>query len=106
PKHKVNIGINASKVWKGLGFSLNWKWVTSYKWESPFADGTVPSFHTMDAQIYYEIEKAYSTVRIGASNIYNNKHIEAVGAPKIGALYYVGWLVDINSFGKKAGSTR
>ncbi len=101
PKHKFNIGISGNKIVGGLGFSANFKWVTSYKWQSPFADGTVPSFHTLDMQIYYEIEQAYSTIRIGASNIYNNKHIEAVGSPKIGALYYAGWTFDINGFGKK-----
>jgi outer membrane receptor protein involved in Fe transport len=102
PKHKINLGINANKVWKGFGFSINWKWVTSYEWQSPFANGTVPSFHTLDLQLYYEIEKAYSTVRIGGSNIYNNKHIEAVGSPKIGAIYYAGWLFDFNNFGRKS----
>jgi|ERR1043165_8582625 outer membrane receptor protein involved in Fe transport len=101
PKHKVNLGINAARVVGGFGFNVNWKWVTSYTWQSPFADGTVPSFHTMDIQLYYEIDKAYSTVRIGGSNIYNNRHIEAVGSPKIGALYYVGWTFDFNNFGKK-----
>ncbi len=101
PKHKFNIGISGNRVWKGLGFSANFKWVTSYAWQSPFADGTVPSFHTLDLQLYYEIDKAYSTVRLGASNVYNNKHIEAVGSPKIGALYYVGWAFDFNNFGAK-----
>ncbi|MDB5283354.1 MAG: TonB-dependent receptor [Bacteroidota bacterium] len=102
PKHKFNIGIAGNKVWKGLGFSANFKWVTSYQWESPFADGTVPSFNTLDVQLFYEIEKANSTIRLGASNVYNNKHIEAVGSPKIGAIYYVGWLFDLPNFGKKA----
>jgi len=101
PKHKLNIGVNAARVVGGLGFNANFKWVTSYEWQSPFADGVVPSFHTLDLQVYYEIDKAYSTIRIGGSNIYNNKHIEAVGSPKIGALYYVGWTFDFNNFGKK-----
>ncbi len=101
PKHKINIGIMGNRVWKGLGFSANFKWVTSYAWQSPFADGTVPSFHTLDLQVYYEFEKAYSTIRIGASNVYNNRHIEAVGSPKIGGLYYAGWTFDFNNFGKK-----
>lgn len=104
PKHKINVGISGHRVWKGLGFNANFKWVTSYEWQSPFADGTVPSFHTLDLQVSYEIEKAYSTVRIGGSNIYNNWHIEAVGSPKIGALYYVSWTFDFNNFGKKPGA--
>ncbi len=101
PRHKINIGVNGNRVWKGLGFSANFKWVTDYEWQSPFADGTVPSFHVLDLQLYYEIEKAYSTVRLGGSNIYNNWHIEAVGSPKIGAMYYLAWTFDFNNFGKK-----
>ena len=105
PKHKINIGVNAARVIGGLGFNANFKWVTSYAWQSPFADGTVPSFHTLDLQVYYEIDKAYSTIRLGASNVYNNRHIEAVGSPKIGGLYYVGWTFDFNNFGRKKDAT-
>ncbi len=102
PRHKLNIGLNASRVWKGLGFSANLKIVPqSFEWQSPFGDGTVPAFNTLDMQISYEIEKAYSTIRIGGSNIYNNMHVEAVGSPKIGALYYIGWTFDFDNFGKK-----
>ncbi|MCS6935121.1 MAG: TonB-dependent receptor [Chitinophagales bacterium] len=101
PRHKFNVGVNGNRVWKGLGFSANFKWVTSYEWQSPFGDGVVPSFHTLDAQVYYEIEKAYSTVRLGASNLYNRRRIEAIGSPYIGALYYAGWTFDFVNFGKK-----
>ena len=100
PKHKINIGVNAAHVWKGLGFSANFKWVTSYQWESPFADGVVPSYNTLDLQVYYEIAKIHSTIRVGGSNIYNNMHIEAVGSPEIGGLYYVAYSFDINTFRK------
>jgi len=105
PKHKINVRVTANRVVGGLGFNANFKWVTSYAWQSPFADGTVPSFHTLDLQVYYEIDKAYSTIRLGASNVYNNRHIEAVGSPKIGGLYYVGWTFDFANFGKKKEAT-
>lgn len=101
PKHKLNIGLEGYKVWKGLGFTANWKWVDRYEYQSAFADGVVPSFHVLDMQISYEFEKAYSTVRIGGSNIYNNWHVEAVGAPKIGALYYVAYTFDMPKILKK-----
>jgi iron complex outermembrane receptor protein len=102
PRHKFNIGINGNKVWKGLGFSANFKWVTSYKWQNPFGDGVVPSYHTLDAQISYEFEKAYSTIRLGGSNLYNRRRIEAIGAPQLGGMYYIGWTFDFTNFGKKA----
>ena len=98
PKHKINLGIEAYKVWKGLGFTANFKWVDKYAYQSAFADGVVPSFHTLDLQIAYEFEKYFSTLRVGGSNIYNNRHIEAVGSPKIGGLYYVSWTFDYGKF--------
>jgi len=103
PRHKMNIGISGNRVVGGFGFSANFKLVPqSFEWQSPFADGTVPAYHTLDLQLYYEIDKAYSTFRIGGSNVYNNKYISAVGSPQLGALYYVGWTFDFNNFGKKA----
>jgi iron complex outermembrane receptor protein len=55
----------------------------------------VPSFHTLDLQINYAINKAHSIVRVGASNLYNNEHIEAFGAAQIGAFYYASWTVSL-----------
>ncbi len=102
PRHKVNIGVTGTRVVGGFGFSANFKWVPqSYEWQSPFADGTIPAFHTLDLQLSYEIDKAYSTIRIGGSNIYNNKFISAVGSPLIGAMYYASWTFDFVNFGKK-----
>ncbi len=105
PPHKVNIGINARRVAGGLGFSINWKWVHSFLWEGPYGDGTIPAYHTLDMQIFYEVKKAYSTIRIGGSNIYNKVHIEAIGAPTIGALYYLGWTFDFSKFHKNSPGT-
>jgi outer membrane receptor protein involved in Fe transport len=101
PPHKVNVGVNAQKVFAGLGFSVNWRWVQTYQWQGPFGDGTIPAYHTLDMQIFYEVRKAYSTIRIGGSNIYNSEHIEAIGAPTIGALYYLGWTFDFSKLQKK-----
>jgi iron complex outermembrane receptor protein len=102
PRHKMNIGISGNRVIGGFGFSANFKWIPqSYAWQSPFADGTVPAYHTLDLQVSYEIDKAYSTIRLGGSNIYNHKYISAVGSPKLGALYYISWTFDFTNFGKK-----
>ncbi|MBK9328959.1 MAG: TonB-dependent receptor [Sphingobacteriales bacterium] len=94
PKHKFNIGISAQRIWKGLGFGINFKWVDSYKWESTFGDGLVPSYHTMDMQVSYELPKWF-TLQVGGSNIYNKKRIEAYGSPEIGGLVYGSILFDL-----------
>lgn len=95
PEHKFNLGVEARKVWKGLGFGANFRWSEGYLWESPFATGQVPSFHTLDLQVSYEIEKWHSAIRLGGSNIYNNEHIEAFGGGRIGAFYYASWMVNL-----------
>lgn len=94
PNHKFNIGLSAQRIWKGLGFGINFKWVDSYKWESTFGDGLVPSYHTMDMQVSYEFKKWF-TLQVGGSNIYNKKRIEAYGSPEIGGLVYGSILFDL-----------
>ncbi len=95
PAHKFNIGISAQRIWKGLGFAMNFKWVDKYMWESTFGDGMVPSYHTLDMNVSYEFEKWF-TLMVGGSNIYNNKHIEAYGSPKVGGLVYGSMLFDLD----------
>lgn len=91
PQHKVNIGFEVHRLWKGLGVSANWRWSDFYDWQSPFANGRVPAFNTLDAKVFYESDKIHSTFSVGGSNIYNNEHIEAFGGGVIGAFYYAAW---------------
>jgi iron complex outermembrane receptor protein len=107
PMHKINVGVEARRLWKGLGFGVNFRWVDKYQWRSPFTDRAarlyqltadqtyVPAYHTMDLQINYVVDKWFSTFRIGASNLYYNKHIEVYGGPEIGGFYYGSWTFDI-----------
>lgn len=103
PPHKVNVGFNIDNIWKGIGFSANFKWMDKFVWTSAFtaavpaaAKGVeVPANHWLDLQISYKIPKAYSVVRIGGSNIYNNRKVQAGGGPLIGATYYIAYMFDI-----------
>jgi outer membrane receptor protein involved in Fe transport len=95
PEHKINIGIKGRKIWKGLGFAANFQWVDEYTWRSTFGDGIVPSYSFLDLQLSYEIPKWFSTLRLGASNVYNLERQEAYGAPRIGTMVYGSIVVDI-----------
>jgi outer membrane receptor protein involved in Fe transport len=95
PKHKFNVGLTGREVWKGLGFSANFKWVQRFQWESSFGDGPVPSFSLLDAQVSYFVEKWKMTFRAGGSNVLNNRHIEAYGSPMIGSVGYLSWLIEL-----------
>jgi hypothetical protein len=95
PEHKINVGIKGRKVWKGLGFAANFQWVDEFLWRSTFGDGLIPSYSFLDLQLSYELPKWYSTLRLGASNVYNLQRQEAFGAPRIGAMVYGSITVDI-----------
>lgn len=92
PTHKFNLGLQGKRVWRGFGFNVNFKWLDSYEWQSPFGDGNVPSFYLLDGQLSYEFPDWYTTVAVGGSNILNNKHIEAYGGPRIGGMVYASLL--------------
>lgn len=96
PPHKFNIGISANKVWKGLGFGANFHWQDKFYWESPFSNGDVSKIHSLDLEVHYEIEKIMSILRVGGSNIYNNKVKYAAGAAEIGAFVYGSWTFDLD----------
>jgi iron complex outermembrane recepter protein len=95
PKHKFNIGVTGRDVWKGLGFSANFKRVGNVYWESSFGDGVVPAYSLLDAQVSYEVKKWKSVFRLGASNVLRNLHIEAYGSPTIGRIAYLSWTLDL-----------
>lgn len=96
PPHKINIGVIADKVWKGLGFGVNFHWQDKLNWQSAFASGEVNQIHTLDLEVHYEISKIMSTLKFGGSNIYNNKVKYAAGAAEIGAFVYGSWTFNLN----------
>jgi outer membrane cobalamin receptor len=95
PPHKINIGVMADKVWKGLGFGVNFHWQDKLNWQSAFATGEIKQIHTLDLEVHYEISKIMSTLKFGGSNIYNNKVKYAAGAAEIGAFVYGSWTFDM-----------
>ena len=71
-----------------------WKWQDSFLWESPLANGTVPSYHTFDAQVSIKVPTLKATVKAGGANILNQRYIQYAAGPTIGGLYYVAITVD------------
>jgi iron complex outermembrane receptor protein len=94
PRHIVNLSFSNREVIKNLGFSVAWRWQTSFVWKSQLANGTVPAYQTIDAQVTYRVPSLFSTVKVGGSNIFNREYYQYIGGPTIGALYYVSITVD------------
>ena len=104
PEYKYNIGLvgrdlhiskNANLL-KNYGFSINYKWVEGFQYEgSPQFTGFVPTYSLVDAQISKELPKLQSTIKVGASNLLDNKHFEVYGGPYIGRMIYFSILVEL-----------
>lgn len=97
PEHKMNFTFGNRKVTDNLGFSINMRWQEEFEWQSSFtipANGNVPSYTTLDAQVTYKLNSTKSTLKLGGSNILNKKYIQSLGGPNIGAIYYLSITFD------------
>ncbi|MEN9448180.1 MAG: hypothetical protein RJA25_1470 [Bacteroidota bacterium] len=100
-KHQMIVGVSGDKVWKGLGFAVDYRWQSSIAWTSSFADGTVKSHGALDANISYFVEKAYTAFKLGATNIAGPKYLSNVGGPFIGRTFYASITFDQGSMWKQ-----
>ncbi|MDT0620220.1 TonB-dependent receptor [Croceitalea vernalis] len=94
PKHRVKASFGNTELFKNFGFGVNYRWSDSYFWEASFADGDVPSFTVLDAQVNYTVPGIKSVFKAGASNILNEEYFQAVGSGLIGSIYYVSWTIN------------
>ncbi|MBX7241302.1 MAG: TonB-dependent receptor [Bacteroidia bacterium] len=98
PAHKISVGISGNKVWKGFGFNINYRHQNKFYWQSTFANGWIPAYGTLDAQLNYAFEKLHSVLRIGGSNLLNNRYRTAFGSPLLGRMGYVSWTFEFDKW--------
>lgn len=94
PKWTSNLSFGNRALSKNFGFNIVWKWQDSFLWESPLVTGEVNAINNIDAQVTYRIPAYKSTIKLGGTNVLNNRHIQYAGGPTIGALYYVAITLD------------
>ena len=100
PEHKFNVSFSGRDITlrgiNHLGFNINYKWVEGFIFEgSPQFTGIVPTYDLLDVQINKLFPKIRSIVKLGASNILNNKVFTVYGGPSIGRLAYISIGTDI-----------
>jgi outer membrane receptor protein involved in Fe transport len=96
PEHKFNIGFNGRDIHK-FGFSINYKWVDGFVFEgSPQFTGRIDSYGLLDVQVNRQFPRDNAVLKIGASNILENKHYEVYGGPLIGRMIYVSFSFAMN----------
>ncbi|WP_420582627.1 TonB-dependent receptor [Reichenbachiella sp.] len=94
PKYRFNMSLANRNVVENFGFSLAYRWQQAFYWDSSFGQGVIPAFGTVDAQLSYKLSNIKSVVKIGGSNIFNNRYTTSFGNPRMGAIYYVSITFD------------
>lgn len=94
PDWTTNVSFGNRAITKNIGFNVVWKWQNSFLWESPLVTGTINALNNIDAQVTYRLPRLKSTIKLGGTNVLNNRHLEYAGGPTIGALYYVAITID------------
>ncbi len=103
-KHQFYVGFQGNNIWKGLGFGVDYRWQSKIDWTSDFADGVVKARGILDANISYLVEKAYTTFKVGATNIAGPEYRTNVGGPFIGRTFYVALTFDQGAMWKEHNS--
>ncbi|UII78057.1 TonB-dependent receptor [Flagellimonas sp. CMM7] len=94
PKHKVKASFGNTALFENFGFNVNYRWSDSFFWEATFADGDVPAYTVLDAQINYSVPSIKSIFKAGGSNLLGDEYFQAVGTGNIGSIYYVSWTIN------------
>ncbi|AKD57015.1 TonB-dependent receptor [Spirosoma radiotolerans] len=88
PRWITNLSLSNGNLWRGLGFSVNYKHQDAFLWQSELATGNVSAINTLDAQVSYRLSKLNLLVKAGGTNILNQPYYTFTGGPAVGGLYY------------------
>ncbi|UXX80087.1 TonB-dependent receptor [Reichenbachiella carrageenanivorans] len=94
PEHKYNVSFGNREIIKDLGFNVTYRWQDAFHWESSFAQGPVDAVGTVDAQVSYKLKNLKSILKLGGSNLTNERYVLNYGGPRMGAIYYLSITFD------------
>lgn len=97
PKYSGNVTFGNSNFYKGFGFDLAWHWQSAFDWYGTFngmIPGRINAYSLVDLQFNKKLPKIHTTIKLGSSNLFNNRVYQTYGSPAIGAIYYVGLTFD------------
>ncbi|MEO6681936.1 MAG: TonB-dependent receptor, partial [Ginsengibacter sp.] len=72
-----------------LGFDITYRWQDEVTFQSDFATGQLPAYHTLDAQLSYRFPVEKVMLKVGGTNLLNQYYRNGFGNATIGGLYYV-----------------
>ena len=91
PDYRLGATFSNTGFGKGnkFGFNFSYRWQDDVNYQGDFANGIVPAFQTLDAQVSYKFTEQKVLLKLGASNILNQYYRDGFGNATIGGIYYV-----------------
>lgn len=89
PEWRYNVKFGNRKLTDKLGFNIAYRWQDAYLWQSAIGSGIIPAYGTVDAQVTYDIPNLKARLKLGGSNITNERFTTSFGNPRMGAIYYL-----------------
>lgn len=94
PEWRYNVNVANRNVFNNIGFNATYRWQDAMLWESSFGAGVVPAFGTLDAQVSYKLPQYNTILKLGGSNVLNERYTTSFGNPLMGAIYYFSLTFD------------
>lgn len=89
PEWRYNFSLSNRKLTDKIGFNMTYRWQDAYLWQSSIGSGIIPDFQTLDAQVSYALPALNASVKVGGSNILNERYTTSFANPNVGAIYYI-----------------
>lgn len=97
PEYSTNMNFGNPNVNNGFGFNINWHWQSQFDWYGTFngnRPGRIAAYSLVDAQVNKKLPAQHTTIKFGASNIFNKHISQSYGSPAVGGIYYVALVFD------------
>ena len=94
PESRVRINVSNPVLWNNVGFSVNYNWNSSFVWQSPFGQGEVPSYGTLDLAVFCPIPQWNFRAKLGATNLLGKDYQTMYGGPLVGSQYFLTLIYD------------
>jgi len=94
PRWATNISFGNRELTRNFGFNVVLRWQDAFDWQSPLANGAIPAYATLDAQVTLKVPALKSSIKLGGTNLFNQRYIQYAAGPTIGGLYYVAITAD------------
>jgi outer membrane receptor for ferrienterochelin and colicin len=94
PRWIANVSIGNNSLTPNFGFNVSYRWQSEFEWQSPLANGTIPSYGTVGAQVTYRLPQIFTTIKAGSNNLFNKHYTQYEGGPVNDGLYYLTIVFD------------